>query len=58
MPENGKPRDTCRIFMEQIGWRKDQSDKTGQVVFFNSIDALLIKPQILKKTPFVHATGD
>ncbi len=44
--------------MEQIGWRKDQPDKTGQEVFLNSVDALLIKLQMLKKTPFVHATGD
>ncbi len=57
-PENGTPRETCRIFMKQIGWRKDHSDKTGQDVFLNSVDDLSIKIQMLKKTPFVHATGD
>ena len=57
-PENGKPNDTCRIFMKHIGWRKDQPDKTGQEVFLHSVDALLIKLQTLKKTLFVHATGD
>jgi len=44
--------------MKQIGWRKDHSDKTGQEVFLNSADALLIQIQTFKKTPFVHATGD
>ncbi len=57
-PENGKPCDTCRIFIEHIGWRKEQPDKTGQEVFLNSVDDLPIKLQMLKKTPFVHATGD
>jgi len=44
--------------MEQISWRKDHSDMTGQDVFLHFVDALLIKIQMLKKTPFVHATGD
>ena len=44
--------------MKQIGWRKDHSDKTEQEVFLHSVDALLIKLQILKKPPFVHTTGD
>tara|TARA_B100000902_G_scaffold160773_1_gene156367 strand:- start:85 stop:219 length:135 start_codon:yes stop_codon:yes gene_type:complete len=44
--------------MKQIGWRKDHSDKTGQEVFLHSVDDLPIKLQMLKKTPFVHATGD
>ena len=44
--------------MKQIGWRKDHSDKTGQEVFLQSVDDLPIKLQMLKKAPFLQATGD
>ncbi len=33
--------------MKQIGWRKDPSDKTGQDVFLNAVDDLLINLQML-----------
>ena len=55
--KNKKLRDTFRIFVNQLGWCKGHSDKTGKDFYFESLDALLTKVEALKKIRFHLATG-
>lgn len=55
---NRKLRDTFRVFINELGWCKCHQDKTGKDFYFDSVDALLVKIQALKKISFVHSTGE
>lgn len=54
----GVLRDTFRISVNELGWCKCHSDKTGKDFFFNSLDELLVKIEALRKIRFVLASGE
>ena len=54
---NSKIRDTFRIFMNELGWCKGHSDKTGKDFYFESLSALTSKIEALEKIRYQLHTG-
>ena len=56
--KQGKIRDTFRIYVNELGWCKGHSDKTGKDWHFQSLSSLVTKVEALKKLRFKLISGE
>lgn len=55
---NSKIRDTFRVFVNELGWCKGHSDKTGKDFYFESLSSLIRKVEALEKIRYKLHTGE
>ena len=55
---NSKIRDTFRVFVNELGWCKGRSDKSGKDFYFESLSALHQKIEALRKIRYQLTSGE